>query len=75
MLRSLAREHSTFAFIGVGGIEDGHTLSMKLNAGAHLAQSYTGFVYGGPTWVRRTLQQCVDRASLPLEQRDDEKRS
>lgn len=59
MLRSLAREHASFAFIGVGGIEDGRTLSMKLAAGAHLAQSYTGFVYGGPGWVRRTLRNCV----------------
>lgn len=59
MLRALARAHPTFAFIGVGGIEDGRTLSAKLDAGAQLAQSYTGFVYGGPTWVRRTLRELI----------------
>jgi dihydroorotate dehydrogenase len=63
MLRSLAREHPSFAFIGVGGIEDGETLVQKLDAGAHLAQSYTGFVYGGPGWVRRTLRDVI--AHLP----------
>lgn len=59
MLRSLAQAHSSFAFIGVGGIEDGVTLSAKLDAGAHVTQSYTGFVYGGPGWVRRTLRDLI----------------
>jgi dihydroorotate dehydrogenase len=67
MLRALAAAHPSLAFIGVGGIEDGSTLQAKLDAGAVLTQSYTGFVYGGPGWVRRTLRALVDaRAPSPL---------
>jgi dihydroorotate dehydrogenase len=60
MLRALASENQDLVFIGVGGVEDGATLKAKLDAGASLAQAYTGFVYGGPGWVRRCLQALVD---------------
>ncbi|MDP2341241.1 MAG: quinone-dependent dihydroorotate dehydrogenase [Deltaproteobacteria bacterium] len=39
-------------FVGVGGVFDGETAKAKLNAGARLVQSYTGFVYGGPRFAR-----------------------
>lgn len=64
MLRALSLAHPAFAFIGVGGIEDGATLHAKLEAGAQLAQSYTGFVYGGPGWVRQTLRALVEARPL-----------
>lgn len=60
MLKTLAGENKDLVFIGVGGVEDGATLEAKLAAGASLAQAYTGFVYGGPSWVRRTLQTLVE---------------
>lgn len=62
MLRTLADElRGKLAFMGAGGIEDGATLQAKLDAGAVLAQAYTGFVYGGPGFVRRALSELVAR--------------
>lgn len=59
LLKALAEENRDLIFIGVGGIEDGATLVAKLAAGASLAQSYTGFVYGGPGWPRRVLASLL----------------
>lgn len=62
MLRTLAAEYrGRLTFMGAGGIEDGATLQAKLDAGAALAQVYTGFVYGGPGFVRRTLAELLSR--------------
>lgn len=47
--------------MGAGGVEDGATLQAKLDAGAALAQVYTGFVYGGPGFVRRALRELLAR--------------
>ncbi|MBI2981297.1 MAG: quinone-dependent dihydroorotate dehydrogenase [Deltaproteobacteria bacterium] len=56
LLRQL---HSTFGekltFIGVGGIMDAAGAKKKLEAGADLLQTYTGFVYGGPGFPRQVL--------------------
>jgi dihydroorotate dehydrogenase len=43
-------------FVGVGGVFDGETARAKLNAGASLVQSYTGFVYGGPGFARDVVK-------------------
>ena len=60
LLRALAAEYAgKLAFIGVGGIEDAAGARVKLDAGASLVQSYTGFVYGGPGWPRRVLRGLV----------------
>jgi dihydroorotate dehydrogenase len=56
MLRNLALQHSSkIDFVGVGGVEDATTFHGKLDAGAVLAQAYTGFIYGGPHFVRNAL--------------------
>lgn len=46
-------------FVGVGGIFDGDDVLEKLEAGATLVQAYTGFVYGGPGFVRRCAERVV----------------
>lgn len=62
LLRTLAREYQgRLAFMGAGGVEDGATLQAKLDAGAVVAQAYTGFVYGGPGFVRRCLRELQAR--------------
>ena len=38
--------------IGVGGVDSAARLAAKLKAGATLVQAFTGFVYGGPAFVR-----------------------
>lgn len=42
--------------IGVGGIFTGADVWEKLRAGAALVQVYTGFIYEGPAFVKKTLR-------------------
>lgn len=51
------------AIIGVGGIFDGDDLFEKIGLGAHLCQTYTGFVYGGPDMAVKSLLGLVGRMS------------
>jgi dihydroorotate dehydrogenase len=46
--------------IGVGGIFDGRDLAAKLEAGANVAQTYTGWIYGGPKMPARTCLELLD---------------
>lgn len=45
--------------IGVGGIFSGADAWDKLCAGATLLQAYTGFIYRGPTYVRRVVEDIA----------------
>ena len=47
--------------IGVGGIFTADDLYRKIALGAHLAQVYTGWIYGGPSMVPTTLRGLADR--------------
>ena len=42
-----------FPIIGVGGIHSENDALEKINAGADLVQIYTGFIYEGPSLVKR----------------------
>ena len=54
MVRFISRETGGhLPIIGVGGIDGPDDVQHMLDAGAHLVQIYTGFVYGGPSLVRR----------------------
>ena len=48
-------KHSNGAFpiIGVGGIHSAKDALEKLEAGASLVQIYTGFIYEGPSLVKK----------------------
>lgn len=52
----------TYPLIGVGGIVTGRDAVEKLEAGANLIQSYTGFVYGGPSFPRNILRELSENA-------------
>jgi dihydroorotate dehydrogenase len=55
-LLRLVRPHAEgLALISVGGIETAAEAQERLDLGAELVQSYTGFVYGGPLWPRRVV--------------------
>jgi dihydroorotate dehydrogenase len=54
---------SQMVLIGVGGIFSGSDLFEKIACGAHLAQLYTGWIYGGPSTVPRILGELLDRLS------------
>ena len=56
-----------FPIIGVGGIMNGDDAWEMMRAGASLVQVYSGFVYGGPGFVRdihRTLQRRLDERGV-----------
>ncbi|MEM7784334.1 MAG: quinone-dependent dihydroorotate dehydrogenase [Planctomycetota bacterium] len=53
--------------IGLGGIMDGESAWKMICAGASLIQTYTGFIYGGPKFVRdinRYLVQKIQDAGM-----------
>ncbi|APU17715.1 MULTISPECIES: quinone-dependent dihydroorotate dehydrogenase [Actinoalloteichus] len=54
VLRRLrAKVGDRLVLIAVGGIETADDVWERITAGATLAQSYTGLIYGGPLWPRR----------------------
>jgi dihydroorotate dehydrogenase len=55
-------EHSgkAFAIIGVGGIHSPEDALEKINAGATLVQIYTGFIYEGPSLVKKILKAIIN---------------
>ena len=62
MLRRLrARVGGTLVLIAVGGIETADDAWARIRAGATLVQAYTGFIYGGPFWMRRIHREFAAR--------------
>jgi dihydroorotate dehydrogenase len=59
VLRLLRRRDPDIAIISVGGVSTARDVDERRRAGATLVQAYTGFVYGGPLWPRRTLAAPV----------------
>ena len=51
--RCYARARGRVPIVGVGGVMDAEGAYAKIRAGATLVQAYTGFIYGGPAFVRR----------------------
>jgi dihydroorotate dehydrogenase len=45
--------------IGVGGIDSGEAAYRRIRAGAALVQIYTGFVYGGPSFVNEITKEIL----------------
>ena len=45
--------NKSFPIIGVGGIHSAEDALEKLNAGADLVQIYTGFIYEGPSIIKK----------------------
>ena len=60
VLRRLrARVGARVTLIAVGGVENADDAWQRIRAGATLVQSYTGFIYGGPTWPRRVHRELA----------------
>ena len=49
--------------IGVGGIYDHKTMIDKFNAGASLVQVYTGWIYEGPSLIKKMNKIMVNELS------------
>ncbi|MGZ8179654.1 quinone-dependent dihydroorotate dehydrogenase [Williamsia sp. SKLECPSW1] len=50
--RLYARVGDRLPLVSVGGIETADQAWERIRAGASLLQGYTGFIYGGPMWIR-----------------------
>jgi dihydroorotate dehydrogenase len=68
IVRFLYREtRGRVPIIGVGGIMNGEDAWQMIRQGASLIQVYTGFIYGGPMFVRqinRHLAKCLRQSGM-----------
>jgi dihydroorotate dehydrogenase len=55
------KSNRAFSIIGVGGIHSAEDALEKLDAGATLLQVYTGFIYQGPSLVKRINKAILKR--------------
>ena len=55
------KSNKSFAIIGVGGISSASDAIEKLDAGADLVQIYTGFIYEGPSLVKKINKQLINK--------------
>lgn len=61
MIRYLSlKAQGKFSIIGCGGIFSESDALEKINAGADLVQVYTGFIYEGPSLVRKICKKLSD---------------
>lgn len=63
VIRFLAQKsNGSFPIIGVGGIHSSKDALEKLEAGATLVQLYTGFIYEGPSLVKKINQAIIQKS-------------
>lgn len=55
------KSNKAFPIIGVGGIHSADDALEKLDAGASLVQLYTGFIYEGPSLIKRINKAILGR--------------
>jgi dihydroorotate dehydrogenase len=55
------KSNKAFPIIGVGGIHSSDDAIEKLDAGATLLQVYTGFIYEGPSLIKRINKSILKR--------------
>ncbi len=62
VIRFLAeKSNKAFPIIGVGGIHSPEDALEKLDAGASLVQLYTGFIYEGPSLIKKINRAILER--------------
>ncbi|MBN1988649.1 MAG: quinone-dependent dihydroorotate dehydrogenase [Bacteroidales bacterium] len=61
VIRHIRKKLPTIPIIGVGGIFSAHDALEKIDAGANLVQIYTGFIYSGPSLVKRINNELLKR--------------
>lgn len=54
------KSNKAFPIIGVGGIHSDTDALEKINAGADLVQIYTGFIYEGPSLIKKINKALLD---------------
>jgi dihydroorotate dehydrogenase len=59
----VAEVGNEMAIIGVGGIMTAADAAEKIRLGAHLVQTYTGFIYEGPELIYRSARQIAEQST------------
>lgn len=55
------KSNKAFPIVGVGGVHSEKDALEKLNAGADLVQIYTGFIYEGPSLIKRINKAILNK--------------
>lgn len=55
------KSNKAFPIIGVGGIHSAEDAIEKLEAGADLVQIYTGFIYEGPSLIKKINKAIIEK--------------
>src|SRR5574341_302558 len=58
--RAFLRARGRVPIVGAGGVMTAGDAWAKIRAGASLVQAYTGLIYGGPAFVRKTNEGLVE---------------
>ena len=53
------KSNASIPIIGVGGIHSAEDAIEKMKAGAVLIQLYTGFIYEGPSLIRKINEEII----------------
>src|SRR5690606_6978261 len=61
-----AKSNKSFPILGVGGIHSAAEALEKLDAGADLVQSYTGFIDEGPALIKEINQAILKRSYIDI---------
>ena len=62
IIRYIARKsNGSIPIIGAGGIMSADDALEKLDAGASLVQLYTGFIYEGPSLIKKINKKIIER--------------
>ncbi len=65
VIRYLSKKsNKAFPIIGVGGIHSPEDALEKLKAGADLIQIYTGFIYEGPSLIKKINQRIIVNSQI-----------
>jgi len=59
LARAFLLARGRLALIGAGGVSNGAQALVKIQAGAHLVQLYTGFAYAGPALIPRIKRELA----------------
>lgn len=59
------KSNKAFPIIGVGGIHSAADAVEKLEAGADLVQIYTGFIYEGPSLIKKINKKILAQRAVP----------
>ncbi|MDP5158739.1 MAG: quinone-dependent dihydroorotate dehydrogenase [Flaviramulus sp.] len=67
VIKYLSRKSGkSFPIIGVGGIHSAADAIEKLEAGADLVQIYTGFIYEGPSLIKKINKELLKKTGVTL---------